>query len=172
MPVVTEVIAALRAVAGRLWLVEEALMHASLIVVVALVAVLSGDVLPIDGATVQSTVVVELNVAGDVACRSALDARGQACGRGRRFELKGLDRAQALSLVNATATQARKPCSSLPTHAVVFTTTKGPRAVDVSFACRAAGGRSMTKAVEKDLASLLRLSGLVHGLPAPRGDQR
>ncbi|MDP2343628.1 MAG: hypothetical protein Q8O67_21900 [Deltaproteobacteria bacterium] len=144
-------------------------MHAPLIVLAALASVVSsGDVLPVEAALVQSAVVVELNVAGDVACRSAIDAKGQPCGRGRRYELKGLDRTQALRLVNAIAKEPRSGCASPPTHAVLFTTTKGPKSVDVSFACHAAGGRTMSRAVEKDLASLLRLSGLVHGLPIPR----
>ncbi len=143
-------------------------MHASFFAAAALASVFSAsDALPVDGATVQSAVVVELNVPGDGTCRSAVDAKGQACGHGRRFELKGLDRSHTLALVNALATAPRRPCSNLPTHAVLFSTTKGPRAVDVSFGCHTAGGRSMSASIEKDLASVLRLSGLVNGLPKP-----
>jgi hypothetical protein len=140
-------------------------MLASLFV---LAAVVSGDVLPVDDALVQSAVVVELNGAGDVACPSAVDAKGQACGRGRRFELRGLDRTHALEWLNAAATNARSSCGKPPTHAVVFTTTKGVRSVDISFSCHAAGGRALPRTAEAGLVSLMRQSGLIHGLPVSR----
>ncbi len=144
----------------------------------ALVAPLSG---PIDGALVQEAFVVELNAApggggagaaGGTACKGVLDKDGGLCAApgvvGRRFELKNLERAHALALANGSVTAPPRGCSSPPTHALLFKTTRGLRAVDVSFACHTLGGRLMSKAVEKDADAFFRGFGLVHGLIAPK----
>jgi hypothetical protein len=128
-------------------------------VVAAVAAVTTG---PVDAGTVQAAYVVEV-VAGS---KCVVDASGHICGAGRRFELKGIDRARALSLVNANSKAAPRGCAQKTRHAFVFETTKGVRAVEVNFGCHALGGRAMSKKAERELASFFRLYGLVNGLSA------
>jgi hypothetical protein len=131
---------------------------------VVLAVVMPAPLLPIDLGTVQSAVVVEVSA----GCRSVVDANGQICGTGRRYELsKEIERQHALTLVNSLTKAPRKGCASQPTHGFVFTTTKGPRAIDVSFACNTVAGRTMSRTTSTDLAALLRRFGMIEGLPTP-----
>ena len=126
--------------------------------------------LPIARETVQSATVFELNVglpAGDArACNALLSDDGRTfCPMvGRRWELGDIDRARVLALANSVrAGKSARRC--LPTHAFLFQTTRGPRVVDVSFACHTMNGSPMSKGVEDDAAVFLRSKGLVAGLP-------
>lgn len=130
-------------------------------VVAAVAAVTSG---PVDAGVVQSAFVYE--IVDGAKCASLLDKDGRVCGAGRRFELKGIDRTRALSLVNDNLKAAPRGCQVKTKHAFVFETTRGVRAIDVNFACHAIGGRSMSNKAEKEIATFFRLYGLVNGISA------
>ncbi len=116
---------------------------------------------PVDAGTVQNVAVYELDAA---KCPSLIDKDGRVCGAVRKFDLKSIDRARALSLVNDNLKGAPKSCLQKAQHAFVFETTKGLRVVDVNFACHALGGRALANKSEREIAGFMRLYGLVNGL--------
>lgn len=131
-------------------------------VVAALASPATAPAVVVDAGTVQTAYVYELNPAAK--CPALLDRDGRVCGVSRRFELRGIDRARALSLVNDNLKGAPKACAAATTHAVVFETTKGVRVVDVSFSCHTIGGRALAAGPERELGTFFRLYGLVNGL--------
>jgi len=127
--------------------------------------------LPIERETVQSGTVFELNVglaAGDPRTCAALladDGRTFCPMVGRRWELGELDRGRMVALANSVkAARAARSCA--PTHAFLFQTTRGPRVVDVSFACHSLNGRTLSPGAEAELTTFLRGKGLIFGLPS------
>lgn len=127
--------------------------------------------LPIERETVQSGTVFELNVGlppGDARTCAALladDGRTFCAMVGRRWELQDIDRNRMIALANSVK-GARPARACAPTHSLLFQTTRGPRVVDVSFACHALNGRTMSPGTEAELATFLRGKGLIFGLPA------
>lgn len=134
----------------------------SLVLFVAALASPATPAAVVDAGTVQTAYVYELNP--EAKCPALLDRDGRVCGVSRRFELRGIDRARALTLVNDNLKGAPKSCTAPTTHAIVFETTKGVRVVDVSFRCHTIGGRALAAGPERELGTFFRLYGLVNGL--------
>ena len=135
-----------------------------LVVAAAVVAVVSAPPAaagPVDAGTVQAAYVAEIDAA---KCAALVDKDGRPCGVVRRFPLKNIDRARGLSLVNDNLKGAPKSCTQKTRHAFVFETTKGVRVVDVNFGCHALDGKALSNKAETELATFMRLYGLVNGL--------
>ena len=112
----------------------------------------------------QSAVIYELNV-DNVACHSILDAAsgGVCASAGRHFELKSAELSRALTLVNERLHYDSRahPTCAVPREAIVFATTQGKRAVDISLECNNVGGRVPTHAARRELSQMLRSFGFV-----------
>lgn len=126
-------------------------------------------VTPLQTADVQSAAVFELNIRNPVNdpafCKSILDGKPWCANAGRRFELNPKERQRVLTLLNGAGAFTSTAKCTKPRHAVLFQTTKGPRAFDISFECNSINGRTMSKATARELATFLRTFGLVAHLP-------
>lgn len=126
-------------------------------------------VTPLQTGDVQSAAVFELNVGLDVEhsafCKTILEGNPWCAKAGRRYELNVKERGRILSLLNGAGAFTSKAKCTKPRHAVLFQTTKGPRAFDISFECNSINGRTMSKATSRELATFLRTFGLVAHLP-------
>lgn len=126
--------------------------------------------LPIERETVQSGTVFELNVGLEPrdprTCGALLGDDGRTfCPMvGRRWELLDVERNRVVALANSVKS-ARPARACAPSHSFLFQTTRGPRIVDVSFACHSINGRTMSKGTEAELTVFLRGKGLIFGLP-------
>lgn len=126
-------------------------------------------VTPLQTGDVQSAAVFELNVNLDqknaAFCTTILEGDPWCAKAGRRYELNPKERSRILSLLNGAGAFTSKAKCTRPRHAVLFQTTKGPRAFDISFECNSINGRTMSKATARELATFLRTFGLVAHLP-------
>jgi hypothetical protein len=126
-------------------------------------------VTPLQTGDVQSAAVFELNVGLDVDhaafCKTILEGDPWCPKAGRRYELNVKERERILTLLNGAGAFTSKAKCTKPRHAVLFQTTKGPRAFDISFECNSINGRTMSKATSRELATFLRTFGLVGHLP-------
>ena len=126
-------------------------------------------VTPLQTGDVQSAAVFELNVNLDeknaAFCKTILAGDPWCAKAGRRYELNPKERSRILSLLNGAGAFTAKAKCTKPRHAVLFQTTKGPRAFDISFECNSINGRTMSKATARELATFLRTFGLVAHLP-------
>ncbi len=120
----------------------------------------------IDARTVQSAVIYELNT-GAPTCHSILEGDAICPTAGRHYELKQSEVVRALALVNDPLhyePTAHTSCA-VPRQAIVLSTTRGKRAVDISLECNNVGGRAPTRATRTELAQMLRSFGLVAHVP-------
>ena len=94
-------------------------------------------VTPLQTGDVQSAAVFELNVNLDeknaAFCKTILAGDPWCAKAGRRYELNPKERSRILSLLNGAGAFTAKAKCTKPRHAVLFQTTKGPRAFDISF---------------------------------------
>ncbi len=138
-------------------------------ITLALLMISALPVTPLQTGDVQSAAVFELNVGLDVDhaafCKTILEGDPWCAKAGRRYELNVKERGRILSLLNGAGAFTSKAKCTKPRHAVLFHTTKGPRAFDISFECNSINGRTMSKATAKELATFLRTFGLVAHLP-------